>query len=112
MRTMRTTDGVVTNDSTKQFLQNYKGELHACIVRVLTVSRAGSDPGVATPARCQRCHDRRPHARRALQASNPWPEKRSAIVLRSQMLPASALNLSCQCCLTLYAGSGTGGSSS
>ena len=32
-----TADGEVTDDSTKQFLQNYMTELHAFIVRVLTV---------------------------------------------------------------------------
>ena len=32
-----TADGDVTDDSTKQFLQNYMTELHAFIVRVLTV---------------------------------------------------------------------------
>jgi len=34
-------------------------------------------------------------------ASSPCPENRSAIVRRSQMLAASALKRSCQCCLTL-----------
>ena len=32
-----TADGEVTDDGTKQFLQNYMAELHAFIVRVLTV---------------------------------------------------------------------------
>ena len=32
-----TADGEVTDASTKQFLQNYMTELHAFVVRVLTV---------------------------------------------------------------------------